>query len=95
MRSSRAFAWVGAVLLTASWSSFAPAQQQAQGFDLERLYTSAPGAGWLVMDTLDMHGDLGGAASAITSYAHDPLRVTDGRQLIIDRISSDDSSLFR
>jgi hypothetical protein len=58
----------------------AHAQQQAAGFDLERLYTSAPGGGWFVMDALDMHGKLGGAVSAVASYAHNPLRVTDGVQ---------------
>jgi len=81
MRSSRALACAAAVL-TAALPASAQAQQQAQGFDLERLYTSAPGAGWFVMDTLDMHGDLGGAVSAITSYAHDPLRITDGHQTL-------------
>ncbi len=83
MRSSKlrlALAWIGAVVVVGMASSSAEAQQQAQGFDLERLYTSAPGAGWFVMDSLDMHGGLGGAASLVTSYAHNPLRVTDGAQ---------------
>jgi hypothetical protein len=60
-----------------AWSSSAHAQQQAQGFDLERLYTSAPGAGWFVMDALDMHGGLGGAVDLVASYARNPLRVTN------------------
>jgi hypothetical protein len=49
---------------------------------VDRLYLSAPGAGWTVMDTLDMHGGLGGVISLTTSYAHDPFRVrsADGRQ---------------
>lgn len=51
------------------------AQQQAQGFALERLYQSAPGGGWFVMDALDMHGDFGGAVEITTGYANDPLRV--------------------
>ncbi len=68
--------------LIGTWPSSAQAQRQAQGFDLERLYTSAPGAGWFVMDTLDMRGGLGGAVSTVISYAHDPLRITDGRQTL-------------
>ena len=58
----------------------AEAQQQAQGFALERLYTAAPGAGWIVMDSLDMHGGLGGAVELTTGYANDPLRVQSGGQ---------------
>jgi hypothetical protein len=83
MRNSRsrlAFAWVGAALVATAWSSTAAAQKQAQGFDLERLYTSAPGGGWFVMDALDMRGGLGGAVDLVTSYAHNPLRITDGAQ---------------
>ncbi len=69
-----------AVLLTRA--APAEAQQQAQGFALDRLYLSAPGGGWFVMNTLDMHGGLGGAVSLTTEYARDPLRVqaSDGSQ---------------
>jgi hypothetical protein len=70
-----------AALAAAAFSllaSNATAQQQAQGFDLERLYTSAAGGGWFVMDTLDMHGALGGAVNGIVSYARDPLRIRGG-----------------
>jgi OmpA-OmpF porin, OOP family len=84
MRSSEARASVASVALAAvlSWPGRAQAQQQAQGFALDRLYLSAPGAGWLVMDTLDMHGGLGGVMSLTTGYAHDPLRVrtSDGSE---------------
>jgi hypothetical protein len=83
MRSSRrglAFAWAGATVAASAWSSSAEAQKQAQGFDVERLYTSAAGGGWFVMDTLDIHGGLGGAVSAVTSYAHDPLVISSGSQ---------------
>jgi len=70
-----------AVFLTVSLSaSGAQAQQQAQGFAVERFYPSAAGAGWLVMDTLDMQGDLGGAMSLAFGYAHNPLRIKDGAQ---------------
>lgn len=77
MRSSNAFALACAATLTAS---SAGAQQAAQGFDVERLYTSAPGAGWIVNDALDMRGKLGGAASVAASWARNPLRITDGTQ---------------
>lgn len=67
------------VLMAVSLCSVpAEAQQQAQGFALERLYTSAPGGGWIVMDGLDMHGGLGGAVELSTGYANDPLRVQAG-----------------
>jgi hypothetical protein len=77
MRSSRIFAFAAA--LTAS--ALAPrafAQQSAQGFAVERFYPSAAGGGWFVMDTLDMHGGLGGAMAIASGYALDPLRVPDG-----------------
>jgi hypothetical protein len=84
MRSSeaRASAALVALAVLSSWTSRAQSQQQAQGFALERLYLSAPGGGWFVMDTLDTHGGLGGAVSFTTGYAHDPLRVrtSDGSQ---------------
>jgi hypothetical protein len=60
----------------------AEAQQQAEGFALERLYTSAPGGGWIVLDALDMHGGLGGAMELTTGYEHDPLRVQAGGQTL-------------
>ena len=48
----------------------------------ERLYQSAPGAGWFVMDDLDMSGRLGGAVSLTSGYARNPLVITgpDGKQ---------------
>ena len=58
----------------------APAQQPAQGFAVERLYLSAPGAGWFVMDALDMHGGLGGNLSMTLGYASNPLHLSDGTQ---------------
>ena len=82
MRSSRATAaHLGAALglaLAATWTSAAGAQQEVQGFAVERFYPSAPGGGWLVMDDLSMRGGLGGAISVSSGYAHDALRVTDG-----------------
>ncbi len=58
----------------------AAAQQPAPGFSIERLYPSPPGAGWVVMDDLDMHGRLGGAMSLTAGYAHDPLHVGEGAE---------------
>jgi hypothetical protein len=57
------------------WAPEAPAQQQAEGFGVERLYLSPPGAGWFVMDTLDMRGGLGGVAGLTMGYSHDALRI--------------------
>jgi len=70
------------VVAALGWASPARAQTLAEGFRTERLYQSAPGAGWFVMDTLDMHGGLGGAVALTLGYAHDPLRVqtTGGAQ---------------
>ena len=80
--SSGRIAFLAALLAGVAWSSGADAQQQAQGFGVERLYPSAPGGGWVVMDTLDMRGGLGGAAALSLGYAHAPLRVlsSDGSQ---------------
>jgi hypothetical protein len=83
MRPGRAFAVCVAILaIVFAGPRTARAQQQAEGFGVERLYLSAPGAGWFVMDTLDMKGGLGGVAGLTLGYAHDPLRVqsADGRQ---------------
>lgn len=93
MRNSertRSSSWLRRVVVTCfatltaagAWSTAARAQQQAEGFGVERLYLSAPGAGWFVMDTLDMQGGLGGVAALTLGYAHDPLRIksSDGSQ---------------
>jgi OOP family OmpA-OmpF porin len=69
----------GAVLLAVSGvASQAQAQQQTQGFAVERLYPSAPGGGWFVMDDLSLRGGLGGDMQLTGGYAYKPLRVTDG-----------------
>jgi hypothetical protein len=49
-----------------------------RGFGVERFMPSAPGGGWLVMDALDLSGNLGGALELTLGYAANPLRVTDG-----------------
>jgi hypothetical protein len=60
----------------------ADAQQRPSGLAVERLYQSAPGGGWFVMDDLDMTGRLGGAVSITSGYARNPLVITgpDGTQ---------------
>jgi hypothetical protein len=60
------------------------AQPPASGFAVERLYPSAPGGGWFVMDDLDIAGGLGGAVSAGSGYERNPLVATgaDGRQTL-------------
>jgi hypothetical protein len=83
-----------AVLISMAWSARAHAQQQPQGFALERFYPSPPGGGWFVMDDLDMQGGLGGAVAVASGYAHNPLVVTppDGAQrfsLVADEVFVD------
>lgn len=58
----------------------ARAQQRAEGFAVERLYLSAPGAGWFVMDDLRLRGGLGGAVSLNAGYARKPLEVSAAGQ---------------
>src|SRR5512144_2806008 len=65
----------------------ARAQTPVDGFNAERLYPSAPGAGWLVMDSLDMHGGLGGALSFSARYAHQPLRVSAQGSRVVPVVS--------
>ena len=60
----------------------ATAQQQAQGFALDRFYPSPAGAGWFVMDDLDMQGGLGGALALTAGYARNPLLLKDGIQTL-------------
>jgi hypothetical protein len=76
MRSSRLAIAIAIVLVAPR----AAAQERAKGFGVERLYPAAPGAGWFVLDTLDMRDGLGGAMAATTSYAKNPLVVRDGGQ---------------
>jgi len=75
-----AVAFAAVLTEASSFASSAMAQQQPQGFAVERFYPSAPGGGWFVMDELRMHGGLGGVMAMTVGYAHDPLRVTDGSQ---------------
>jgi len=81
-RHSCAYALLAGFVLLCFLPPRAYAQQQAAGFALERLYQSAPGAGWFVMDDLDISGELGGALSATSGYSRHPLVITgpDGKQ---------------
>jgi len=80
--TSASLAFAVAFVAGAFWAPAARAQQQAPGFAVERLYQSAPGAGWFVMDDLSLHGGLGGALSLSLGYAHRPLQLSspDGAQ---------------
>jgi hypothetical protein len=79
---SCAYALLAGLVLLGFWPPLADAQQQAAGFAVERLYQSAPGGGWFVMDDLDISGRLGGAVSLTSGYARNPLVITgpDGKQ---------------
>lgn len=73
------------LLALGAYPSLAHAQLQPQGFAVERLYPSAPGGGWFVMDDLSMEGGLGGAVSLTTGYARNPLvvAVAGGTQRLV------------
>src|SRR5215467_728709 len=74
-RCIRALIRMSVAMLLCGWPTVLIAQQQAPGFALERFYPSAPGAGWFVMDDLNMSGGLGGAVSFIGGYSQKPLQV--------------------
>ena len=81
---SRTCAWLAGLFLLSFWPPLADAQQQPAGFAVERLYQSAPGGGWFVMDDLDISGRLGGAIALSSGYARNPLVITgpDGKQML-------------
>jgi len=81
-RSSAFLALAAGLLVLGAWPAPANAQQQTPGYAVERFYSSAPGAGWFVMDDLNISGGLGGAVSLTAGYARNPLVVTspDGTQ---------------
>jgi hypothetical protein len=73
---------VAAVLAVLVLASSARAQRKVQGFNVDRFYPSPAGAGWLVMDDLDLYGGLGGAMGLAFGYGHAPLRIVDGSQRV-------------
>ena len=72
-------ALLGELALLSMLAAHAEAQQQPSGFAVERLYQSAPGGGWFVMDDLNISGGLGGAISFSSGYAHNPVVISDGK----------------
>jgi hypothetical protein len=83
-RRSCACALLAGLALFSFRSPLADAQQQAAGFAVERFYQSAPGAGWFIMDDLNISGRLGGAIALTSGYARNPLVITgpDGKQTV-------------
>src|ERR1700682_2965892 len=64
-----------ALAISTVWPLRAEAQQQPQGFAVERFYPSAAGGGWFVMDDLNIDGGFGGAVALTTGYARRPLEI--------------------
>src|SRR5689334_2335078 len=75
LRRVRALISMSIALFFCGWPSGLSAQQQVQGFALERFYPSAPAGGWFVMDDLNMSGSLGGAVSFTSGYSRNPLQI--------------------
>jgi hypothetical protein len=67
-----------AALAAVALSARGSAQTAAPGFALERLYLSAPGAGWFVMDDLRMPQGLNGALDLTVAFARNPLSMSSG-----------------
>jgi hypothetical protein len=65
-----------ALVMSTVWPLRAEAQQQPQGFAVERFYPSAAGGGWFVMDDLNIDGGFGGALAFTTGYSRKPLEIT-------------------
>ena len=89
MASSKSYrkfclALLGGLAMLSLLSARTEAQQHPSGFAVERLYQSAPGGGWFVMDDLNISGGLGGALAISSGYAHNPLVITgsDGKQYL-------------
>jgi hypothetical protein len=74
--------FLAGLLMSSGWPPRVEAQQQPQGFAVERFYPAAPGSGWFVMDDLNMSGGFGGAIALTSGYSRKPLDVTgpDGSQ---------------
>src|SRR5579871_5668240 len=87
--SDRKWALCAALLLG---STSAHATQPAEGFAFERLYPSAPGAGWFVMDDLDIRAGLGGTMGLSLGYERNPLRIASGGNqvtVVSDQLAAD------
>jgi hypothetical protein len=80
------------LLALALWAPAAHAQRAAQGYGVDRLYVAPPGAGWFVMDDLDIRGRLGGAMGLSLGWARNPLVLqgSGGRfALVSDEVTAD------
>ncbi len=67
--------FLATLLISTAWPVHAEAQQQPQGFAVERFYPSAAGGAWFVMDDLDFDGGFGGAVAFTTGYSRKPLEI--------------------
>jgi hypothetical protein len=93
MASSKSFlshlapvALTAGLVIASAGQSLTFGQQAQNGFAVERFYPSAPGAGWFIMDDLNISGGLGVALEATSGYARKPLEVRsvdDTQQLSI------------
>jgi hypothetical protein len=81
-RGGQIVAFPVALIISTVFPLRAEAQQQPQGFAVERFYPSAAGSGWFVMDDLNIDGGFSGAVGLTTGYARKPLEATsaDGTQ---------------
>jgi hypothetical protein len=78
MRStSRALGLIAAIVAGPGrpQDAFAQQRQEVPGFASERLYLSAPGSIWFVMEDLTWPERLAGAASLTLGYSHRPLEI--------------------
>ena len=83
-RFNRYLTGIAGCVAVAGWVSESHAQVAAEGYAVERLNPASAGSPWLVMDDLKLEGPLGGGVSLVTSYARQPLRVSnpDGSQTL-------------
>ncbi len=75
LRSVVIFLSISVALVVCGPYPILSAQQNAQGFAVERFYPSPPGSAWFVMDDLNMSGGLGGAVSLIGGYSQRPVQI--------------------
>ena len=64
---------VSSVLASGVWKPQRAAAQAVEGIALDRFEPSVVGSDWFVLDSLDLRGELRGAAGLVLSYARKPL----------------------
>ncbi len=74
---------LGAFVLVSALTTRVVAEPRPEGFAVDRLSAPAPGSLWLVTDSLEMRGPLGGGVGMSLGYVHDALRVP--RPVVGDR----------